>query len=283
MPALPSCLLEPAWDQFRALLPDRAEFDPDHPLGCHRRRIPDRVVFDHVVQALIHGSGYERISSPGCSDRTIRRRVKLWAQMGISQALHRIALEAYDRMIGLDLDEISVDGCITKAPCGGEKAGRSPVDRGKQGLKRSVASDACGVPLGIVSAGANRHDSPLLGPTLAAAKEQAGAMPEAVNVNLDRGYDSTKSRVLIGELGFSAEIARKGVPAPIQAGKRWVVERTHSWMNDYGKLRRCTERSGDVVDFYLYLAAALVTLRMLIRRSTSRYRWDGRPTTRRLK
>ncbi|WP_329449571.1 IS5 family transposase [Streptomyces sp. NBC_01724] len=283
MPALPSCLLEPAWDQFRALLPDRAEFDSDHPLGCHRRRIPDRVVFDHVVQALVHGSGYERISSPGCSDRTIRRRVKLWAQMGISQALHRIALEAYDRMIGLDLDEISVDGCITKAPCGGEKAGRSPVDRGKQGLKRSVASDACGVPLGIVSDGANRHDSPLLGPTLAAAKEQAGAMPEAVNVNLDRGYDSTKSRVLIGELGFSAEIARKGVPAPIQAGKRWVVERTHSWMNDYGKLRRCTERSGDVVDFYLYLAAALVTLRMLIRRSTSRYRWDGRPNSRRLK
>ena len=283
MPALPSCLLEPAWDQFRALLPDRAEFDPDHPLGCHRRRIPDRVVFDHVVQALIHGSGYERISSPGCSDRTIRRRVKLWAQMGISQALHRIALEAYDRMIGLDLDEISVDGCITKAPCGGEKAGRSPVDRGKQGLKRSVASDACGVPLGIVSAGANRHDSPLLGPTLAAAKEQAGAMPEAVNVNLDRGYDSTKSLVLIGELGFSAEIARKGVPAPIQAGKRWVVERTHSWMNDYGKLRRCTERSGDVVDFYLYLAAAFVTVRCLIQQARNRYRWDTRPEVRRLK
>ncbi|MCX5338560.1 IS5 family transposase [Streptomyces atratus] len=283
MPALPSCLLEPVWDQFRALLPDRDEFDPNHPLGCHRRRIPDRVVFEHVVQALVHGSGYERISSPGCSDRTIRRRVKLWAQMGISQALHRIALEAYDRMIGLDLDEISVDGCITKAPCGGEKAGRSPVDRGKQGLKRSVASDACGVPLGIVSDGANRHDSPLLGPTLAAAKEQTGAMPEAVNVNLDRGYDSIKSRGLISELGFSAEIARKGVPAPIQAGKRWVVERTHSWMNDYGKLRRCTERSGEVVDFYLYLAAALVTLRMLIRRSTSRYRWDGRPNTRRLK
>ena len=104
-----------------------------------------------------------------------------------------------------------------------------------------------------------------------------------LNVNLDRGYDSAKSRALIAELGFTAEIARKGVPAPIQASKRWVVERTHSWMNDYGKLRRCTERSGSVVDFYLYLAAALVTLRMLIRRATSRYRWDGRPTTQRLK
>ncbi len=199
--------------------------------------------------------------------------------MGIAQALHQITLEVYDRMTGLRLDEISVDGCITKAPCGGEKAGRSPVDRGKQGLKRSVASDACGVPLGIASDGANRHDSPLLGPTLAAAKEQAGAMPETVNVNLDRGYDSAKSRVLNNELGYSAEIACQGVPAPVQAGKRWVVERTHSWMNDYGKLRRCTERSGKVVDFYLSIAATLVALRVLIRRATRLYRWDGRPTT----
>lgn len=91
-------------------------------------------------------------------------------------------------------------------------------------------------------------------------------MLETVNVNLDRGYDSAKSRALIAELGFTAEIARKGVPAPIQAGKRWVVERLHSWMNDYGKLRRYTERSGEVVNFYLYLAATLVTLRMLIGR-----------------
>nr|WP_202470807.1 IS5 family transposase [Streptomyces sp. SID8377] len=282
VPALPSCLLEPLWNQFAALLPVRGEFVADHPLGCHRRRISDRKVFEHIVLALVHGSGYERISSPGCSDRTIRRRVKEWAELGISGQVHALALEAYDRMIGLGLSEISVDGCITKAPSGGEKAGRSPVDRGKQGLKRSVASDACGVPLGIVSDGANRHDSPLLGPTLEAAKAQVGAMPMTVNVNLDRGYDSAKSRALVAELGFSAEIARKGVPAPIQAGKRWVVERTHSWMNDYGKLRRCTERSGKVVDFYLYLAATLVTLRMLIRRATSRYRWDDRPTTRRL-
>ncbi|MER7960170.1 IS5 family transposase [Streptomyces sp. NPDC096030] len=283
MPAVPSCLLEPLWDQFAALLPVRDGYAPTHPRGCHRRRVADRTVFEHVVPALVHGSGYERVSTPGCSGRTIRRRIKEWAELGISEQVHALALEAYDRMIGLGLDEISVDGCITKAPSGGEKAGRSPVDRGKQGLKRPVASDACGVPLGIVSDGANRHDSPLLGPTLEAAKAQAGTMPEAVNVNLDRGYDSTKSRALIAELGFTAEIARKGVPAPIQAGKRWVVERTHSWMNGYGKLRRCTEKSGKTVDFYLYLAAALVTLHMLIRRATNRYRWDGRPTTRRLK
>jgi hypothetical protein len=100
------------------------------------------------------------------------------------------------------------------------------VDRGKQGLKRSVATDARGVPLGLVAAGANRHDSPLLGPTLHAAMGQVGPLPDEVNVNLDRGYDSNTSRVLLRELGFTGEIARKGVLAPIQAGKRWVVERT---------------------------------------------------------
>ncbi|MGC0317201.1 hypothetical protein QBC98_005704 [Kitasatospora acidiphila] len=120
--------------------------------------------------ALVHGSGCERIAGAGCSDRTIRRRVKQWAELGISEKVHALALEAYDRMIGLGLSEISVDGCITKAPSGGDKAGRSRVDRGRQGLKRSVASDACGVPLGIVSDGADRHDSPLLGPTLDAAQ-----------------------------------------------------------------------------------------------------------------
>jgi transposase len=261
----------------------RNGYAESHPLGCHRRRVPDRTVFEYIVLALVHGSGYERIAGAGCSDRTIRRRVKQWAELGISEKVHALALEAYDRMIGLGLSEISVDGCITKAPSGGDKAGRSPVDRGKQGLKRSVASDACGVPLGIVSDGANRHDSPLLGPTLDAAQAQVGAMPETVNINLDRGYDSAKSRALIAELGFTAEIARKGVPAPIQAGKRWVVERTHSWMNDYGKLRRCTERSGAVVDFYLYLAATLVVIRQLIQRARTRYRWDTRPATKRLK
>lgn len=82
MPVLPSCLLEPLWDQFAALLPRHVD---THPLGCHNPRIPDRVVFEHVIAALVHGSGYERIATPRCSDRTIRRRVTYWAQLGIAE------------------------------------------------------------------------------------------------------------------------------------------------------------------------------------------------------
>lgn len=289
VPVVPSCLLEPAWVEFSALLDERrggrpAEFDPGHPLGCHRRRVPGRVVFEHVVAALVHGSGYERIASPGCSDRTIRRRLAEWARLGPGEALHAAALRAYDQIIGLELGDAAVDGCLTKAPCGGERAGPSPADRRKGGLKRPVASDGYGIPLGIASAGANRHDSPLPAPALAAASSQLnGVLPADRTCHLDRGYDSTVTRQLPDEPGLEGQIARTGIPAPIQAGTRWVAERTHSRMNGYGKLRRCTERNAQVVDFYLYLAAALVTLRQLIQRARIRYRWDTRPTTKRLK
>jgi hypothetical protein len=282
---VPSCLLEPIWVEFRALLGgERPEFDPAHPLGCHRRRVTDRVVFEHVVQALVHGSGYERIATAGCSDRTIRRRLKAWAALGIGEQVHALALRAYDQMIGLELGDVAVDGCITKAPCGGQRAGPSPVDRRKGGLKRSVATEDYGIPLGIASAGAHRHDSPLLDPTLQAAANQLdGVLPADRTCHLDAGYHGRPTRQTLDDLGYAAQIAHKGTPAPIQAGRRWPVERTHSWMNGYGKLRRMTDRDAAVVDFYLYLAAAFVTVRALIQRARKRYRWDTRPTTKRLK
>ena len=84
MPLLAASLIEPLWVEFAALIgaEDRPEFSPTHPWGCHRRRVPDRVVFEHVIAALVHGSGYERLASPGCSDRTIRRRLSQWAKAG---------------------------------------------------------------------------------------------------------------------------------------------------------------------------------------------------------
>lgn len=282
MPALPVSLMDPVWARVAVVLPAHPEVDPSHPLGCHRRRVPDRVVFEHVVAALVHGSGDERIATPGCSDRTIRRRVHAWAAAGVMQELHALVLRQCDRMIGLELDDVVVDGCITKAPGGGEKAGRSPVDRGKQGVKRSTLTDAAGIPMHVVAAGANRHDAPLLEPTLAGLAV-LDADPAASTVHLDRGYDSEVTRTLLAHLALTGAIARKGLPAPVQVGKRWVVERTHAWMNGYGKLRRWTEPSGRGVDFYLFLAATFVVTRVLIRCARSRYRWPGRPTTRRLK
>lgn len=130
-------------------------------------------------------------------------------------------------MNGLLLDDISVDGCVTKAPGGGQVAGRSLVDRGKQGMKLPAWSRATAARWRGSWAGANRHDSPLLGPTLDKLAD-LGPLPETITVHLDAGYDSDATRELLAGRDLVGEIARKGnarpawrdlnVPRPIRRG-----------------------------------------------------------------
>lgn len=102
------------------------------------------VVFDKLVQVLVFGCGYKRIADATCSATTLRRRRDEWTRAGVFERLRTAALDASGQMIGSNLADLSVDGCITKAPCGGQCAGRSPVDRGKQRLKRSQLTDSAG-------------------------------------------------------------------------------------------------------------------------------------------
>jgi transposase len=130
-------------------------------------------------------------------------------------------------------------------------------------MKRSTLTDAGGIPLGVVLAPANAHDSPLLAPTLDLLDE-LGPLPERMTVHLDRGYDSDKIRTLLAERGLEGEIAQRGLPAPIQAGMRWPVERTHAWGNAFNRLQRCYERCEKVVDAFFSLDHTIITLRRLI-------------------
>ena len=274
MPAVPSSFIEPLWHQFEALIPPVVDA---HPLGCHRPRVSDRVIFDKLVQILVLGAAYAKIADSTCSATTIRRRRDEWIIAGLFPALEQICLNAYDKMIGLQLGDVVVDGCIVKAPCGGEAAGRSPVDRGKQGTKRSLLVDGNGIPIGCVIAGANCHDSPLLAPTLDKLSRFGFDLPERITVHLDAGYDSGKTRDLLHTLGCDYVISSKG--EPLQAGARWVIERTNSWHNrGFRKLQICTERRTRVIDAFIALANAIITTRRLIREAFTRYRWDNRPT-----
>jgi transposase len=221
VPALPSSILEPLWVQVAALLPTR---QVHHPLGCHRPRIPDRLVFDKLIQVLVFGCGYRRIADRTCSASTLRRRRDEWITAGVAEQLRLLVLAAYQRLFGLDLEQLAVDGCITKAPCGGQVAGPSPVDRRKQGLKRSLVTDAGGIPLGVVAAAANCRDDGLLGATLdtlAAASAVIGRLPVQPVVHLDAGYDYQACRLVLAERGMAGEIAIRGLPAPVQASRRW--------------------------------------------------------------
>ncbi|MDQ5828260.1 MAG: hypothetical protein M3441_29490 [Chloroflexota bacterium] len=140
--------------------------------------------------------------------------------------------------------------------------------------------DAQGIPLGTVTAPANRHDSPLLTETLDVVAQTLGELPESTSIHLDRGYDSETTRQRLGERALSAEISRKGEPAPLAATKRWVVERSGSWHNAHKKLVWCTERRGRVVDFWVAFSEVVIIVRRLIREGWIRYRWEGRPSRR---
>jgi transposase len=213
------------------------------------------MVFDKPIQVLVFGCGYRRIADATCSATTLRRRRDEWISAGIADQVCLLVLAAHDRLFGLELEHLAVDGCSTKAPCGGQTAGPSPVDRRKPGLKRSVAVEAGGIPLAAVPAPADHRDDGLLAATLDAIAV-VGPLPQRPTVHLDAGYAYQPCRQILAERELVGEIATRGVPAPIQASRRWVIERTHAWGNQYGKLRWCTERRRMVVAFWLTLANA---------------------------
>ena len=216
---------------------------------------------------------------PGSPGRGLAHRRNEWIKPEIFPKLKQIARESYDRIVGLALEQLAVDGCIAKAPGGGQCAGRSPVDRGKLGMKRSLMVEGRGIPLGRVLAPASRHDSPLLAPTLDKL-DVIGPLPDDITIHLDAGYDSQKTRGELAGRGMTGEIAHKGDKAPIQAGQRWHVERTNAWHNAFNRLQRCYERNEDVIDAFFDLADAIITVRSLIRQAWTLYRWDGRPARR---
>src|SRR3954449_979113 len=108
VPAVPSCILDPLREEFLALLPPHVD---DHPLGCHRRRIADAVVFGKLVEALVFGAGYERIADTSCSATTMRRRRDEWIRLGVWDRLGLAWLEADDKMTRLDPRPPPPGGC----------------------------------------------------------------------------------------------------------------------------------------------------------------------------
>jgi hypothetical protein len=154
------------------------------------------------------------------------------------------------------------------------------VDRRNQGRKRSTVTDAGGIPLGAVSAAANRRDDGLLGATLdtlaGTAPRSGGCPPSPWCASGGRDDDQTCRQVLAAP-GMAGEIAPRGRPAPVQATRRWPVERTHAWANQDGTLRWSTERRRIVVQCWLALAAAAIVCGQLVRRAGPATAGTGAP------
>ena len=117
-------------------------------MGGHRPRICDRICFQGILIRLVTGCSWvsaEHLLGGAVSDTTLRARRDEWTDAGVFDALVSEALAAYDRIMGLDLTEVSVDGSGHKAPAGGQGTGKNPCDRAKSGWKWSLATDANGI------------------------------------------------------------------------------------------------------------------------------------------
>ena len=238
------------WQAISALIPQPLD---THPLGRHRRRKSNRDCFEVMLVRLVTGCSFEdaeRLCGNKVSDTTVRSRRDEWIEAGVYEAIAAEALAAYDRIVGLDLSDVAVDGSQHKAPAGGEGTGKNPTDRAKLGWKWSVLTDRNGIPIGWAIDGANRHDSVLLPATLAAAAGR-GLLEDIETIWLDRGYDSGTVRAELAASGIGdAVIAKKrkagtteSAPIPRQPmGLRWPVERTNSWFSNFGALRRNNSR-----------------------------------------
>lgn len=226
----------------------------NHPLGCHRPRASDRLCFEGMLIRLVTGCSWvdaERLMGGAVSDTTLRSRRDEWEESGVFAAVFEEALRAYDKIVGLDLSEAAVDGSQHKAPVGGEGTGKSPVDRGKLGWKWSLLTDRQGIPIGWAADGANRHDLALFSPTLEAAQTR-GLLRDVETLHLDRGYDNSVVRTFCTDSGLHDVVCAKrradtrpGVRKArtiVPLGLRWPVERTNSWLSNFGQLRRNTDR-----------------------------------------
>jgi hypothetical protein len=141
---------------------------------------------------LVTGASWvdvEAILDHQVSDTTLRARRDEWIHAGVFEQLKAEALAAFDRIVGLDLDDVALDGSLHKAPYGGEGTGANPTDRAKLGWKWSVASERHGIPVGWAIDGANRNDVAMLEPTIDAI-DATGLLDEIGTLHLDRGYDS---------------------------------------------------------------------------------------------
>jgi len=160
-------------------------------------------------------------------------------------------------------------GQWSKHHWGGKATGANPTDRGKSGTKRSLLVDGNGIPLAIVLDGANRHDMKLVERTLEAQQLVPPDLAQGKQRHLcaDKGYDYEEVRQILQAWGYIAHIPPRDEAQriiqdiPDYRARRWVVERTHSWMNRFRRLLIRWEKKQDNYLAMIHLAFAFITFR----------------------
>jgi putative transposase len=255
-------------DEFWALVEPLLPAPKRHRIGGGRPRVCDRTVLNAILFVLTTGCQWKALSSTRlCAPSTAHDRFQEWRQAGVFRDLWAVGLSLYDEVQGIDWRWLCLDGCMTKAPLAGtEDAGPNPTDRAKLGVKRSLLTDAAGVPLAVGVAGANRPDLALALDTLddIVVPRPRPSLEFPQGLCLDKGYDALWLRWEILCRQYDPHIRTRGEEAkdrraePGKKARRWPVERTHSWINRFRRLLIRWEKRTDNFLAMLHFAFALI-------------------------
>ena len=255
------------WAVLQPVLPVHVN---THRFGGGRPRVPDRKCADGIFYVLRTGCQWKALDQTElCAGSTAHDRYQEWVEAGVFLKLWQAGVEQFDELKGIDWAWLSMDGAMTKAPLGGEDTGPNPTDRAKSGVKRSLLTEGHGVPLGLAVEGAQRHDMKLVRATIEniVVKRPEPSPEQPQGMCMDKGYDYREVRDILAEFGFTAHIRSRGEEAKELAqeaskrARRWVVERTHSWMNRFRRILIRWEKKPENYIAFLHFACALIAFR----------------------
>ena len=164
----------------------------------------------------------------------------------------------------IDWSRALVDSSMLKAPLGGDATGPNPTDRRKLGSKHHIITDAQGIPLAAALTKANAPDITQLRPLVDAIPAVHGRRGRPASVQGDRGYDSDPHREQLRRRHIKPVLARRRTEHGSGLGVyRGFVERTLSWLHQFGRLRFRHDRLPELQVAWLSLACSLICLRFI--------------------
>ena len=206
-----------------------------------RKTKPNQQMFAAIYYRMRTGCQWKALPKCLGAASTVHDRHQRWVATGVYETLWEHGLLQLNVEGRLDWSFQSIDGCTTKAPLGGQATGANPTDRGKKGTKRHLLTETNGLPVSLLVTGANVHDKTQAEALLVAMPFLPPA-PEGdheLHFCADKAYDSADVRSAIGLLGYRDHVKSRGQETtarqdePGYRARRWVCERTHSWMNRY--------------------------------------------------
>ena len=235
------------WDKIERLLPELR-----NPGGPGRPRADDRAVLNGIWYVMWTGCQWKAVRRDwfGVCSSTLHERFQTWREWGIFEAIMTEMAVFYASRQSIGWTWQSIDSKSCPAPLGGVETGRNPTDRGKSGSKIHLLVDKHGAPLSVHITAANEHDKWSADDLIVSIVIERPD-PQEVEQHLcaDKGYDYDDVHEMVEQEQYVAHIKhrrRRNEPkveeCPIPGelrypARRWVVERTLSWLGKRRSLR----------------------------------------------